>query len=720
MPLDLTIIAILLAAASGCPALCLARSSAAGQRLAAFLMLLAAAAGLTAAFASLTGAPGGTFSFPWPSGNGPLALDPLSAFFLVPVFLMGTLGSIFGLRYWPQPKHPANARKLQLFWGLLIAGMSLLLIARHGIVFLLGWEIMALAAFFLVATEDHLPRCRDAGWIYLIATHIGTLTLFALFSLWHHATGSFILQPPDAPLSPGTINVLFLLTLLGFGLKAGIMPLHFWLPGAHANAPSHVSAILSGVVLKMGIYGLLRILMLLPTPPAAYASLILILGAISGLLGVVFAIAQHDLKRLLAYHSVENIGIILMGLGLALLGRAHHQPALIALGLAGCLLHVWNHALFKSLLFLAAGSVVHATHTRQIDHLGGLAKSMPHTAALFLLAAVAITGLPPLNGFISELLIYLGLLRPALSSENISSAVMLIAPVLAMIGALALACFVKVTGAVFLGMPRTHAACSSPPPPGEVGWGYAQPRQMPVHERDDELPRPPLQLPPPGGEKNPRPSSNPIHDPPFSMLAPMLILAACCLLIGIAPVLVAPLLDTVIACWSPEPATPIAQLVPLQTISILAVALLVLIAFIWKLLPRTKTLPGAGALLPGAGAGTWDCGYARPTRRIQYTASSFAQTIVALFRWVLRPRTHLPRITGLFPTTSQFSSHVDDAVLDRALLPSGRNITRAFAWFHRFQQGLTQQYVLYILITVIIMLGSLIPAHAFFARLFAR
>ncbi|MFA7235410.1 MAG: proton-conducting transporter membrane subunit [Phycisphaeraceae bacterium] len=701
MPLDLTIIAILLAAASGCPALCLARSSSIAQRLAAFLMLLAAAAGLTGAFASLCGATVATSPFPWPANNNALlALDTLGAFFLVPVFLMGVLGSIFGLRYWPQPKHPANARKLQLFWGLLIAGMTLLVVARHGMVFLLGWEIMALAAFFLVATEDHLARCRSAAWLYFIATHLGTLTLFALFSLWHHATGSFLLLPADNSLSPATLHVLFLLALLGFGLKAGIMPLHFWLPGAHANAPSHVSAILSGVVLKMGIYGLLRFLMLLPTPPAAYATLILILGAISSLLGVVFAIAQHDLKRLLAYHSVENIGIIFMGMGLALLGRAHHQPALITLGLAGCLLHVWNHALFKSLLFLASGGVVHATHTRQIDHLGGLAQSMPHTASLFLLAAVAITGLPPLNGFVSELLIYLGLLRPALSSANISSAVMLLAPILAMTGALALACFVKVTGAVFLGSPRTSAALHA-------------------------------------------------HESPLTMRLPMFILAACCLLIGIAPVLLAAMLDTVIECWSAEPATPLAQLVPLQTISILAaslLALIVMIAFMYRLLRAPQKLPGVarvsglsgraaveavefrvsgeeGALpgaLPGAGVGTWDCGYARPTRRIQYTASSFAQSIVALFRWVLRPRSHGPRITGLFPAPSVFASHVDDAVLDRALLPAGRNITRAFAWFHRFQQGLTQQYVLYILITVIIMLGSLIPVHAFFARLFAR
>ena len=212
-------------------------------------------------------------------------------------------------------------------------------------------------------------------------------------------------------------NALFFMALLGFGLKAGMMPLHFWLPSAHANAPSHVSAMLSGIVLKMGIYGLLRMLSLLPSPLPIWGGLILFLGVVSGLLGVVFAIGQHDLKRLLAYHSVENIGIILMGLGLAMLGRCAHRPEWVVLGLAGCLLHVWNHSLFKSLLFLCAGSVVHGAHTREIDRLGGLAKVMPWTAGLFVVGAVAICGLPPLNGFVSELLVYMGSLQGALGGR---------------------------------------------------------------------------------------------------------------------------------------------------------------------------------------------------------------------------------------------------------------------------------------------------------------
>jgi formate hydrogenlyase subunit 3/multisubunit Na+/H+ antiporter MnhD subunit len=233
------------------------------------------------------------------------------------------------------------------------------------------------------------------------------------------------------------------------------MPLHVWLPGAHAIAPSHVSALMSGVLIKMGIYGLVRTFSLFPNPPLWWGQLVLLMGAISGVLGVAFAIGQHDFKRLLAYHSVENIGIICMGLGLALLGRSLGSGALVALGLGGALLHTWNHGLFKGLLFLSAGSVLHAAHTREIDELGGLAKRMPWTSFAFLVGSVAICGLPPLNGFVSELLVYLGLFEVARLPRGVLWLVGAIgAPTLALIGALALACFVKVFGAMFLGEPR--------------------------------------------------------------------------------------------------------------------------------------------------------------------------------------------------------------------------------------------------------------------------
>ncbi|MFH0907787.1 MAG: proton-conducting transporter membrane subunit [bacterium] len=669
MSLDLIIISILLAAVSGLPGLCLPRSSVWNQRVATGIMVGGALVGWVGAWSGLCVTPSYAVSrFPWPAaGNSVVGIDALSSFFLVPIFLMGGLGSIYGLGYWPQSRHPGNGRRLRLFWGLLVAGMALLVIGRHAMAFLLGWEVMALSAFFLVSAEDHREECRRAGWIYLIATHIATLTLFALFILWHWATGSYTFQPvAHDTLSLGAMHGLFFLGLLGFGIKAGMMPLHFWLPVAHANAPSHVSAMLSGVVIKMGIYGLVRWLSLFPDPPAAWGGLILALGAISGLLGVVFAIGQHDLKRLLAYHSVENIGIILMGLGLAMLGRSTGRPEWIVLGLAGCLLHVWNHSLFKTLLFLCAGSVVHSTHTRQIDRLGGLAKTMPWTASLFLIGAVAICGLPPLNGFVSELFIYLGLLRTVTTTGTSGSAAVIGVPVLAMIGALAVACFVKVYGIVFLGNPRTHASARA-------------------------------------------------HESPVTMRGPMVVLAAGCALIGMAPLLVSPILDKVIAGWSPGSVSPSMSLnlvAPVGAVGAMSVALMACIVALTIALAHRSRVPHR--------VGTWDCGYARPTSRMQYTASSFAQMIVAMFGLVLHPRVHRPHLAGLFPERTEMHSHVDDAVLDRLLVPTGHGVERWFGWFHRFQQGLTQHYMLYILITVLLMLSTLMPIKEIIARLFAR
>lgn len=666
MSLNLIIIAIVLAAVSGLPGVCLSRRTVRGQRIAVGLMGGSSILGLVGALLALGGDLSEPVFFPWPAmGNSVVGMDCISAFFLVPVLLMGGLGSLYGIGYWPQLRHIRNGRKLQLFWGLLVAGMSLLVISRHAMAFLFGWEVMALSAFFLVTTEDQRDESRRAGWIYIISTHIGTLTLFGLFALWRWATGSYDLKPvANDTISLGVMNVLFLLSLLGFGLKAGVMPFHFWLPGAHASAPSHVSAMLSGIVLKMGIYGLVRFLSLLPDPPYLWGGLILLLGVISGLLGVVFAIGQHDLKRLLAYHSVENIGIILMGLGVAMLGRSADQPKWIVLGLAGCLLHVWNHSLFKSLLFLSAGSVVHAVHTRQIDSLGGLAKKMPWTATMFAIGAIAICGLPPLNGFVSELFVYIGLLDAVVTDGSLVAVIAV--PVLAMIGALALACFVKVYGAVFLGTARSKATAGA-------------------------------------------------HECPLTMRVPMMVLAACCVTIGLMPMLLIPLLDRTISSWIVEPGTSmpsIGSIAPLKAVSFMSVALVLLIVAIMAFIRPFYRF--------SRGVGTWDCGYACPTPRIQYTASSFAQMIVAMFRWVLHSHIHYPHIGGLFPKPAEMHSHVDDLVLDRVMMPASRNVERWFGWFRRFQQGITQHYLLYILITVILMMSTMIPFKEYIQRLFVR
>jgi hydrogenase-4 component B len=666
MPLTLTVVAILLSAFSGVVGLCLPKTTRTGQRITAGVMTASMTAGLAGAtLAFLNSTPEG-YSFSWPAiGQSLVGLDALSAFFLVPVFLVGGLGSLYGLGYWPQEQHRENGHKLGFFWGLMVAGMALLVISRNAWGFLLGWEGMALSAFFLVATEDKKAESRRAAFLYLIATHIGTLTLFGFFSLWNWATGSYdLVAIPTDKVGLGTLNALFFMALLGFGLKAGAMPFHFWLPGAHANAPTHVSAILSGVVLKMGIYGLVRVLFLLPDPPASWGFLLLIMGVVSAVLGVVFALAQHDLKRLLAYHSVENIGIILMGLGLAMVGRSSHNLTLEVLGMAGCLLHVWNHSLFKSLLFFGAGGVIHGAQTKQIDQLGGLGKTMPFTALMFLIGSVAIVGLPPLNGFVSELFVYLGFFGAVTKSGSQGMAVALAAPFLAVVGALALACFVKVYGAVFLGSPRTSAAEHS-------------------------------------------------HEAPWSMKLPMLALAASCLTIGLFPAPVGPVLDSalVVTLGATPALMPIGSISPLAEISVAALALLALIVLlvVWFGLYRRHRR-----------VMTWDCGYAKPTSRMQYTASSFAQSIVLLFGWVLKPSEHGHPVEDHFPRVAHWKSHVDDLILDRVLTPWGRRLERAAGWFRYFQQGLTQNYVTYIVVTLLVLLGFLVPYKDILALLTVR
>jgi hydrogenase-4 component B len=650
------LIAIAAIALSGVPGLVLSRQAATGQLVATLLAVIGGTLGILAAVSFTLSGVSHPISWKWavPGGEFAVALDGIAVVFLLPIFVIPMLGSIYGLSYWKQAEHPLNGRKLRLCYGLVTAALGLVVIAKNAVLFLLAWEIMALAAFFLVTTEDEQASVREVGWIYIVATHTGTLCLFAMFGMLRAATGSLALTPlGDGVLSPAKSSAIFLLALAGFGLKAGMMPLHIWLPGAHAMAPSHVSALMSGVLIKIGIYGLVRVSALLPNAPVWWGALVLALGTISGVLGVAFAIGQHDLKRLLAYHSVENIGIILMGIGLALIGRSVGRPDWVLLGLAGGLLHVWNHGLFKSLLFLSAGSVIHAVHTREIDHLGGLAKSMPRTALCFAVGSVAICGLPPLNGFVSELFIYIGLFRTLGIGDGAPwAAAALAASALALIGALALACFVKAHGAVFLGTARSEHAL------------YAR-------------------------ESGP------------SMIGPMGVLVAGCAFIGLAPGLVAPVLEQAVSAWAPGligDQVRLASIAPLAWISVMGVGLVVTLVLGAGFLRRRIR---ASELASG---GTWDCGYAASSPSMQYTSSSFAEMLVKLFAWVLRPKVHATVDRSLFAREGEFHSHVPDTVLDGALLPSFRGVAWLFSWFRFLQRGSIQAYLLYIVAALIAML----------------
>jgi hydrogenase-4 component B len=651
---------IIIVAASGLLGLTFSRDSRSGQWVAALLAVVGSLFGLAGVGQYWATGTSRLISHEWalPGAQFRVQMDGLSALFLVPIFLIPLLGTIYGLGYWKQSEHPRNGRKLRFFYGTMTAGMALLVIAQNSIVFLFGWEIMALSAFFLVSTEDHLLEVRRTGWIYLVATHTATLCLFAMFAILRIGKGSFELTPLAAgSLTPGLATAVFVLALLGFGLKAGLMPLHVWLPDSHAIAPSHVSAVMSGVIIKMGIYGLMRITALVPDPPLAWGVAVLVLGVISGILGVAFAVGQHDLKRLLAYHSIENIGIIVIGLGLALIGRSLGRTDWVLLGLSGSLLHVWNHALFKSLLFLSAGSVIHATNTREIDHLGGLAKLMPWTSVCFVVGAVAICGLPPLNGFVSEFLIYVGLFRTLLTDGPTFAAASFAAPALALIGTLAVACFVKVFGAVFLGTARSD------------------------HARHG-------------------------HESPLSMLLPMVVLAGCCFFIGLAPRLVQPLLAQGASAWAPKLSplktegilTDVNQFVQLEWITTMGLAL---VAGLVAITVALRILMQRNGVERGP---TWGCGYTAPNTRMQYTSSSFAQMLVSLFGWALRPKVRRPTNLTLFPQRAEFQSEVPDTVLDGAVLPSFEFVARLFSWLRFLQQGNVQIYLIYIFLSLLALL----------------
>lgn len=640
--------------ASGLPGYAAGARAVAAQRLSAAAMIAASALGIAGVVAAFAGPTPAELHLPWqlPWGEFAVRIDAIAALFLLPVLVVPALGAIFAIGYWPAGDQPQSARRLALVYGVLAGSMVLVVAAADGVLFLVAWEVMALAAYFASTVDEDDPAVRRAGWVYLVATHAGTLCLIAMFALWHHATGSFALEPAG-PIPAGIASAIFVLAVVGFGFKAGLMPFHVWLPGAHANAPSHVSAVMSGVMLKMGIYGIVRISGLLATAPPWWGAALLATGAMTGLFGIAFAIAQQDLKRLLAYSSIENVGIIAVGLGLALLGRSLGRPEWVILGFSGALLHVLNHALFKPLLFLGAGTVIHATRTRTIDRLGGLAKAMPMTGAAFLLGAVAICGLPPLNGFVGEWLIYLGLFRMVELGGNRGSALAAAAAAtLAMIGALAVVCFVKLVGTLFLGSARTEDARGA-------------------------------------------------HDPERSMSAPIAALGTACVALGLLPATAAPLLERSVLAWTRWPALgdhSLAALVPLGRVSSLGAGLVVLAALLAAAL---RTLPRSHAV--GA-APTWDCGYARPTARMQYTGSSFGQTATGLVHFVLWPVIHRPVVRGPFPRAARFRTRILDTLLDRGIVPVLGAAARGLPRLRARMPGTTQWYVLYVLATMIVLL----------------
>src|SRR3990167_4470825 len=392
-----------------------------------------------------------------PAGEFYLGVDPLSAFFLLTITVLFLFAGVYGYGYLKNDKG-RNLSAHYTFYHLLLISMMLVVTAQNAVLFLIAWEMMALSSYFLITFYDEKKAVREAGYLYLIATHTGTFCLWIMFLLMARQSGSMNFDEMALASFPLPLaGVLFILGVIGFGVKAGFIPLHIWLPHAHPAAPSHISAVLSGVIIKAGIYGLMRIIAIIKGFPEWCAVALLLIGMISGVGGVLYALGQHEIKKLLAYHSIENIGIITLGLGIGLWGQISHNEFAALIGYAGALLHVFNHAVFKGLLFLSAGSLIRSTGTGEIDQLGGLLKKLPWTGHLFLVGSLSICGLPLFNGFISEWLIFRALFDGAIYFDKWRIILAVLSMIsLALIGGLAAACFAKAFGVIFLGKNRSH------------------------------------------------------------------------------------------------------------------------------------------------------------------------------------------------------------------------------------------------------------------------
>ena len=581
----------------------------------------------------------------FPGGPWVVGLDPLSAWFLLPILIVGISAAIYGIEYLAPDRHERPTAAAHALLAVLLTALSGVVTSQAVVPFLISWEVMAVSAFLLVIYESERAEVRRAGLIYIVLTHTSMLALLAMFAGWGHGAADLTFESlGNAALPAGSAGLILILALVGFGMKAGVVPLHVWLPGAHAAAPSHVSAILSGVMLKTGIYGLLRVMSLLGVLPAWWGWTLLALGLISGILGVLWALAQHDLKRLLAYHSVENVGIILLGMGVGALGLTYHEPVVAVLGFTGAVLHSLNHALFKSLLFLGAGAVGRATGTRVLDQLGGVGRRMPLTATAFLLGSVAIVGLPPLNGFVSEWIVFQALLSTGVAAAAVRVACVAAAG-LAVIGALALACFTKVDGVVFLGQPRSRAA------EGATERGAVS-------------------------------------------IAPMLVLAAACLAIGVYPVLVVTPALTVAASVAARSAMPVPELVELgaalQSVTLVALTLVLLCGLLWLL--RDRRL----GRVPVTTSSTWACAGAPLTARMQYSASSYADPLLGALRALAGVRRHSDALG--------FRSEPMDPVLDGVVSSGWRQVGRISREARLLQAGRLRWYLLYVILTVLALL----------------
>lgn len=595
-----------------------------------------------------------------------MRLDPLSGFFQV---LLGTLvvaASLYGPSYTVKYTHGKDVQPLPplgVFTAVFVLGMQMLLLSDDALVFMIFWESMSAAGYFLVAYQHQHAENRHAAFLYLLLAHVGSLVILLSFGVLAAFGGGLSFeQMRSAPLTPLWATIAFGCAFIGFGTKAGMVPLHVWLPEAHPVAPSHISALMSGAMLKMGIYGIVRLSFdLIGAVRWEWGLALLIVGTASALLGVLYALMQHDLKRLLAYHSIENIGIILMGLGLSMIFLGSGHLLLGTLGLVAALYHTINHALFKGLLFLGAGAVLYRTHERDLERMGGLIHRMPLTAFMFLVGSVAISALPPFNGFVSEWLTFQAALQaPALPNGVLRMVIPIAAALLALTGALAAACFVKAFGIAFLGKPRSHRV------------GHA-------------------------------------HEVPKGMLSAMGLLALLCLLLGILPTAVlaamAPITQLLVQASLPSAQgwlwlTPLSPRVASYSAPFVLSALVAVFGLGYLFLKRRA--------VPARRSHAWDCGFGQLTHRMEYTSTSFTEPIRRVFGgvWKVEETVEIVAQPGPIPrvTAIRHQSHVHDWSWLKLYEPIARVVLGAARGIGFIQAGNIHLYLKYSFGTLLFLL----------------
>ena len=588
-----------------------------------------------------------TMSWPWLHiFTLSFKMDTVSAFFLIPIFLISPLALLYSFHYLEKPEQSTRTALNYFCYSLLVASMALVATANNIVTFALAWEIMSLSSFFLVVYEYQAKETRQAGYLYFIFAQGGAMFLFAAFAVIYSQTGNFSFDQV-ATLPENIKMIVFILAFIGFGSKAGIFPLHIWLPHAHPAAPSHISAVMSGVMIKMGIYGIIRIYSLLNSSDMTYAVIVIIAGMITGILGVVYALGKQDMKKMLAYSSVENIGIILMGLGIGMIGVASNSKAMAFFGFAGAFLHVFNHSIFKSLLFMGAGAVLHKAKTKSINQLGGLMKRMPTTGKTFLAGSVAISGLPPFNGFVGEFLIYFGAFQ-GMKLHGLPFVLAILTIIaLAVIGGLATACFTKVVGLGFLGEPRTEAAANA----SEAG---------------------------------------------FTMQLVMVLLASACLLIGIYPEPFVQLaFNGMRDLQMVGAADPTLFLTLVRNISLTAclfLAIIMGITLLRRMLYVRKQVDSGP---------TWGCGFTQPTVRMQYTGTSYAMSMVDFYRPFVPAKTVYTGIKKIFPGLTTYETKIEDIAeksIRQKLINPLFKLLEKLRWI---QHGKIQLYIAYIILAII-------------------